>query len=71
MKLQQCLRGSIKHYFYQKKSLATTVVSPNEPHISIMISYNAAGYKLDPFVIFPSLKNIPDELKDFQAFFSS
>lgn len=54
-----------------KKDIATTVVSPSEPHISVMICYNAAGYKLNPFIILPNLQNTPDELKDFQAFFAS
>lgn len=33
--------------------------------------YNASRYKLNPFIILPNLQNIPNELTDFQAFFSS
>lgn len=54
-----------------KKNIATTVGSPSEPHISVMFCYNASRYKLNPFIILSNLQNIPNELTDFQAFFSS
>lgn len=54
-----------------KKDHGTTVVSPTEPHISVMICYNAAGFKLNPFIILPNLYSIPQELKDLQGFFVS
>ena len=60
-----------KSLLLSKKNLATAVVAPSEPQISVMICYSASSYKLDPFVILPGLKNLPNELTDFQAFFAS
>lgn len=60
-----------KSLVLNKKDHGTTVVSPTEPHISVMICYNAAGFKLNPFIILPNLYSIPQELKDLQGFFVS
>lgn len=60
-----------KSLLLSPKDLATTVVMPSEPHISALFCYNSNGYKLNPFIIIPNLKNLPDELIYFRAFFSS
>ena len=54
-----------------KKNLCTVSVSGTEPHISAVLCFNAAGYKLKPFIILPELKNIPNELSLMDAFYVS
>lgn len=60
-----------KSLLLSPKDLATTVVMPSEPHISALFCYNSNGYKLNPFIIIPNLKNLPEELIYLRAFFSS
>lgn len=43
-------------------------VSAKEPHISAVYCYNAAGFKLRPFIILPGLKNTPSELTLLSGF---
>ncbi|KAK8881439.1 hypothetical protein M9Y10_004175 [Tritrichomonas musculus] len=52
-----------------KKGPCTVTVSAKEPHISAVYFFNAAGYKLKPFIILPGLKNLPSELTHLNVFF--
>lgn len=55
-----------------RSNMVTVPVPANEPHISTMLCYNAAGHRLRPFIIIPARKNMPDELKDIEdAFITS
>ena len=54
-----------------KKGPYTVSVSVKEPHISAVYCYNAAGFKLRPFIILPGLKNTPSELTLLSGFFAS
>lgn len=40
-----------------------------EPHITGMFCFNAAGIRLDPFIILPGLVKNPPELSQMNAFF--
>ena len=40
-----------------------------EPHITGMFCFNAAGIRLDPFIILPCLVKNPPELSQMNAFF--
>lgn len=53
-----------------KKGPCTVSVSAKEPHISAVYCYNAAGFKLRPFIL-PGLKNTPSELTLLSGFFAS
>lgn len=48
-----------------------TVMRPLEPHITGIFPYNAAGHQFDPFIILHDLINLPEELKNFNCFFTS
>lgn len=60
-----------KALILNKKSIAAMSTGPNELHITALLSYNAQGFKLKPYIILSEVKSIPDELKDLDAFFTS
>lgn len=52
-------------------SYAVTSVNKHESHITGMYCFNAIGVKLDPFIILPTIENLPNECKDLNAFLTS
>ena len=44
---------------------------PEEQHITGIFPFNAAGTKMDPFMIINGVQSLPDELKNFECFFAS
>ena len=60
-----------KAHVLDKSSIAPISVQKHEAHISTMLCYNAFGYRLKPFIIIPTRKNMPDELKNVDAFIAS
>lgn len=54
-----------------KKPVSQDTILPG--HYTLMASFNAVGDRIEPFIIVPTLKNLPAELYDFKhkAFFAS
>ena len=55
----------------EKTNLSSITVEKNEPHISSLLCYNAAGFKLKPFIVLPKKKRFPEELATMDCFLAS
>ena len=53
-------------------SKCVTSQTGQEPHFTTMYCFNASGEKMNPFIILPRIKNVPESMNyDFQAVFAS
>lgn len=52
-------------------SYAVTSVNKYESHITGIYCFSTIGAKLNPFIILPTIENLPIECKDLNAFLTS